>query len=206
MDEKASRENIDDAGFISSLIDHLEKNLNIEKNSVYVTGISNGGHMCYRLAFEIPDKIAAFAPVEAALSEELYKNQKPGKSVSMLIMNGTEDKVVWKGGEIKFLGKSRDKVLSTEETVKFWIHYNHCKPQARIIAIPDKDPEDGTKVEEKIYSEGKGGTEVILYTIEGGGHTWPGGWQYLPENIVGKTCRDINASEIIWEFFKEQKI
>ncbi len=66
MDEKASRENIDDAGFISSLIDHLEKNLNIEKNSVYITGISNGGHMCYRLAFEIPDKIAAFAPVAAA--------------------------------------------------------------------------------------------------------------------------------------------
>jgi len=205
MDEKASKENIDDAGFISSLIDHLEKNINIDRNRVYATGISNGGHMCYRLAFELSDKIAAFAPVAASLSEELYKNHKNGKSVPMLIINGTDDKVVWNGGEIKFLGKSRDRVLSTEDTVKFWVSYNHCKSEAAIISHPDKDRNDDTEVEEKIYRDGKDGTEVILYTVEGGGHTWPGGWQYLPENIVGKTCRDINASEVIWKFFRDCK-
>jgi polyhydroxybutyrate depolymerase len=46
---------------------------------------------------------------------------------------------------------------------------------------------------------------VVLYTIEGGGHTWPGGWQYYPEERIGKTCRDINASELMWEFFARHR-
>jgi polyhydroxybutyrate depolymerase len=47
-----------------------------------------------------------------------------------------------------------------------------------------------------------GSAEVKLYVIEGGGHTWPGGWQYLPEKIIGKTSQVIDASEEIITFFK----
>jgi polyhydroxybutyrate depolymerase len=53
------------------------------------------------------------------------------------------------------------------------------------------------------YGQGKGGTEVILYAIERGGHTWPGGDQYLPAWIIGKTSRDIDVNEVIWNFFKK---
>ena len=49
------------------------------------------------------------------------------------------------------------------------------------------------------------GVEVALYTIEGGGHTWPGGYQYLPEWIIGKTSLELNASEGIWRFFETKK-
>jgi len=44
--------------------------------------------------------------------------------------------------------------------------------------------------------------EVVLYAVEGGGHTWPGGIQYLPEFVIDKTSREFNVSEVIWEFFK----
>ncbi len=47
--------------------------------------------------------------------------------------------------------------------------------------------------------------EVVLYSIENGGHTWPGAIQYLPEAIIGKTNRDINATELIWEFLTSIK-
>jgi len=72
-----------------------------------------------------------------------------------------------------------------------------------ITQLPDKDPSDGTKVRKEIYGGCRDGVEVVLYAIEGGGHTWPGGLQYLPESIIGRTSRDFNASEVIWQFFEE---
>jgi polyhydroxybutyrate depolymerase len=67
--------------------------------------------------------------------------------------------------------------------------------------MPDLDPDDGTTVTWESCAGGRDGTEVVLYAIEGGGHTWPGGYQYLPEFLIGKTCMDIKACEIIWDFF-----
>jgi polyhydroxybutyrate depolymerase len=72
--------------------------------------------------------------------------------------------------------------------------------------LPDKDPTDGTTVTTEVYGGCKEGVDVILYAIKGGGHTWPGGFQYLPESIIGKTCKDFNASEIIWQFFKSHTL
>lgn len=201
---KAQKENIDDTGFISSLIDYFIKEFNADKKRVYVTGISNGGLMSYRLAFELPEKIAAFAPVIACLQEELFVNYSPKEPVSILIMNGTEDPLMpFNGGDVHFYKKKLGKVISTEETVKFWVRVNHCSQKPETTWLEDKNPSDGMKVKRDVYSGGYKGTEVILYTIEGGGHTWPGASQYLPEKIVGKTCRDINGCEIIWEFFKK---
>ncbi|MGH9846761.1 MAG: polyhydroxybutyrate depolymerase, partial [Blastocatellia bacterium] len=71
-------------------------------------------------------------------------------------------------------------------------------------SLPDKE-DDGTKVKRETYGPGKDGVEVVLYTIEGGGHTWPGGWQYYLEERIGKTSRDINASELMWEFFAKHR-
>lgn len=67
---------------------------------------------------------------------------------------------------------------------------------------PDRDPKDGTRVRKELYNQCRENSEVVLYAIEGGGHTWPGGDQYLPQWIIGKTDRDIDANEVIWDFFK----
>ena len=42
----------------------------------------------------------------------------------------------------------------------------------------------------------------LVVALHGGGHTWPGGYQYLPEFLIGKTNRDLDASETIWNFFQ----
>ena len=62
-------------------------------------------------------------------------------------------------------------------------------------------PHDGTRVRKTTYTGCAGGADVALYAIENGGHTWPGGSQYLPRGIVGRVCRDIDATRVIWEFF-----
>ena len=71
-----------------------------------------------------------------------------------------------------------------------------------VTVLPDFYPEDGTTATLAVYQNGTDGAEVRLCTIAGGGHTWPGGAQYLPEAMVGKTSRDFEASAELWAFFK----
>jgi polyhydroxybutyrate depolymerase len=199
---RAHQEKIDDVGFLSALIDHLDKERDIDKRRVYVTGISNGAMMSFRLACELSEKITAIAPVSGAMPKDLVCS--PSRSVSVLVISNKEDPMVpWEGGEIR-LGRQRfGGVLSVDESVRLWVHHNQCSSSPVNTLEPDRDPKDGTRVRREEYGQGKGGTEVILYAIEGGGHTWPGGHQYLPAWIIGKTSRDIDANEVIWDFFKK---
>lgn len=209
MDEEANdrahRENIDDTGFISSLIDFMIEGYNINPDRVYVTGISNGAIMSYRLACELSGKITAIAPVDGSIPGKLLLNCTPLKPVSVLAINNMNDPLVpFNGGEIfgHFHRVRLGLVLSANESVEYWVGRNKCATSPVISDEPDRDPKDGTRVSRKEFSGGIDGTEVILYSVDGGGHTWPGGFQYLPVWLIGKTSRDIDANEIIWEFFK----
>lgn len=203
---RAHREDVDDVGFISKLIDHHVATLRIDPRRVYVTGISNGGLMSYRLACQLTEKIAAIAAVTASLSEKLSATCTPSANVSVLIINGTEDPLVpWDGGDIHFRRRTFGKVLSTRDTLKFWVERNGCSPSTPSVKAWDGNQEDGTRVRRDVYRECEDDVEVALYTIEGGGHTWPGGYQYLPDWVIGKTSLEINANETIWRFFKTKK-
>lgn len=204
--DRALKENIDDVGFLSALIDRMIKDYNIDPRRVYVTGISNGAIMSYRLACELSSKIAAIAPVDGNIPFMLLHECFPSTPVSVLAINNVDDPLVpFEGGEIMghFHRVRLGRVLSVNESISFWIRHNHCSDIPFIEQIPDKDPQDGTRVLRKEFTKGKQGTEVILYKIDGGGHTWPGGFQYLPAWLIGKTSRDIDACEVIWSFFKK---
>lgn len=195
---------IDDVGFLSYLIDELTVEFNIQDNNVFFTGISNGGFMCYRLGFEIPDKIKAIAPVAATNAIDYLANYTTHGSLSICIMCGTDDPLVpYDGGFIMVFNQTRSKVTSVNDTVDFWIENNKCNPNPETIEYPDNAPDDGTRVVLEKYDQGINDTRVYLYSIQDGGHTWPGGKQYLPEWFIGKTCRDIDANEEIWQFFNE---
>jgi polyhydroxybutyrate depolymerase len=202
---RAHKENIDDTRFISALIDYFIKEYNINSKSVYVTGISNGAIMSYRLACELSDKIAAIAPVDGNLSQNFFPMCSPSKPISVLAVNNVKDPLVpWNGGEVTgpFGMRKLGKVLSVRQTIEYWVKHNGCTPSPTITEEPDRDPKDGTRVRREEYGGGEEGTEVILYAIEGGGHTWPGAYQYLPASLIGKTSKHIDANEVIWNFFK----
>jgi polyhydroxybutyrate depolymerase len=210
MDEEANdrahRENIDDVGFISALIDSMIKDYNINPKRVYVTGISNGAIMSYRLACELSDKITAIAPVDGNIPILLFPECSPSRPVSVLAINNTDDPLVpFQGGEIygKLHRIKLGKVLSVDESIGFWVNRNRCSITPVVDEEPDRDPKDGTRVTRVQYINDFDGTEVILYAVDGGGHTWPGGVQYLPARVIGKTCRDFDANEVIWSFFKK---
>jgi polyhydroxybutyrate depolymerase len=197
----------DDVGFITSLIDHIAKQRNIDSKRVYVTGLSNGGIMTQRLACEAPDRFAAFAAVIANMPLELEAVCKTSPPVPIMLINGKADPLMpWVGGEIKqgrFLGSGGGgAILSAEKTARFWADKDRCSKSFEHENLPDRDPNDGTRIEKFIYTGCKDGTEVILFGVEGGGHTWPGSKIKPFARISGKVSQDMNASEVMWVFFK----
>ncbi|MBE0678716.1 MAG: phospholipase [Bacteroidales bacterium] len=208
-DERANSENIDDVGFIAALTDMMVRDYNADPRRVYVTGISNGAIMSYRLACELSHRIAAIAPVDGSIPLHFIDDCSPSRHVPVLAMNNVDDPVVpFEGGEIygHFGREMLGKVLSVDQSVGYWVKKNGCSQVPVITEEPDRDPTDGTRVTRKEYVNEVDGTEVILYVVHGGGHTWPGGLQYLPSRVIGKTSRDIDASDVIWSFFKKQNL
>jgi polyhydroxybutyrate depolymerase len=98
--------------------------------------------------------------------------------------------------------RSQGEVLPVERSVAFWVERDGCSPTAQETQEPDTAPKDGTRVLKKTYTGGRDGSEVVLYKIEGGGHTWPGGNGGQLRLMLGKVSHDINATKIIWQFFK----
>lgn len=196
----------DDVGFISELIEQFIQTYNVDSARVYVTGISNGGQMSMCLARELSDRIAAVAPVAYAMSEKSAALPVATEPISVLVMTGTLDPLIpWEGGEVPDMGGERmmGPMLSVRETINILVAHNQCASTPAVSWAPDKDPQDGTRVRREVYGEGSLGTEVILYAIIGGGHTWPGGWHAATPGVAGKTCLDIDATEVIWSFFQK---
>ena len=194
---------VDDVGFLLAIVDKLVADGLVDKNRIYVAGISNGGMMAQRLACEQADRIAGIATVAGGLPEPLQATCKPARALPVLVIHGTEDPIVpWSGGAVAGF-EDFGKVLSARETAKFWAANNRCGDGGVIAAEPDRDPKDGTRVKLEVFASCPAGAAVKLAAIEGGGHTWPGGYQYLPERFIGRTSQDVDANSLIWNFFKE---
>lgn len=191
----------DDVAFIVALLDTLASQYHINPGRVYATGMSNGAQMAHKLACECTERFAAIAPVVGTFLGNGYESSKPSAPISVLMINGTEDKwIPWQGRSV-----GRGDVMvnaSVDDTVRFWVTANRCPPNPQRTDEPDRDPSDGTRVFRDSYGPGLGGAEVVLYRIEGGGHTWPGTMARQPKRVLGTLSKDIDASEVIWEFFK----
>ncbi len=195
-------QHIDDVGFLSLLIENLTKEFAIDPSQVFMTGISNGGQMSYKMACYHPEKLGGIAVVASSLHESLYMNCTPTDPISVFIIMGTEDPLVpYDGGMIWFLNRNFGKVKSINETVQFWVQHNNCLRDPQITTLPDSDLTDGCNVTTYEYVNGSENTSVFFYSIDGGGHTWPGGGEYSTESLVGRVCYDFNACEHIWNFF-----
>lgn len=190
----------DDVGFVSALIDQLIKDKHVDGSRVYATGISNGGFFSIRLACELTGKIAAVAVVSATLPEAFIHSCRPSRPISMLFMDGTQDKFVPINGG--YVAGDRVRVLSLDATAQFWVAQDHISAKGQQQQVPNTDRRDHTQAEFTTYRDSKTNVEVVVYKIVGGGHTWPGGSQYLPRWLIGRVDRDFDASQIIWQFFQ----
>jgi polyhydroxybutyrate depolymerase len=186
----------DDVGYTDKMLDDLGTVVNVDPKRVFATGMSNGAMMCYRIAAELSSRIAAIAPVAGTMAIESCQPQRP---VSVIHFHGTKDGFVLFGGPDDRIPKNL-KFLSVDETVRLWAKLNACPEVPAVAELQDLE-NDGTSVHRKWYGPGKEGSEVILYTIEGGGHTWPGRDPRV--RLLGKSTRRISANDLMWEFFQK---
>jgi len=192
----------DDVGFVRGLIAELVRTHSVDPRRVYATGISNGGFFSQRLACDLAEQIAAVASVAATMPEPLVPRCHPARTISVMFMQGTDDPLVHiQGGAV---ARTHGRNISLNDAVHFWLEHDQITAAPESSDLPSHDS-NGTSVHLDVYRGGKQGSEVVVYTIKGGGHTWPGGSQYLPALLVGKVNHDINASEVIWDFLSRQR-
>jgi polyhydroxybutyrate depolymerase len=191
----AARNNVDDVAFVRVVLDELATVYRIDPRRVFATGMSNGAMMAYRLAAELSDRIAAVAPVAGTMA---CGEPRPSRPVPVLHIHGTDDEFVPFGGGRGPKSISGVPHRSVAGTVAAWARANGCREDpAAVEALPDRAG-DGTRVTRTTYRGEAAGAEVVLVTVAGGGHTWPG----RPGSAtLGRSTRNVSANDLIWEFF-----
>jgi len=192
----------DDVGFVGALLDELEAELCIDGARIYATGMSNGALMSSRLACSLSSRIAAVAPVAGAYypplvtrtpSEAACADTRP---VPLLAFHGTQDAQVPFGGGASTEGGTfrlpMDDATPSEDVLQEWAEHNGCTSGRQESAVSGE-------VRLIRYGACSDGADVQLYVVEGGGHTWPGS---SDERRQQHTTHDIDASELMWEFFR----
>jgi polyhydroxybutyrate depolymerase len=194
--------NVDDVGFVDAMIETISLEFPVDRKRIYATGISNGAIFSHFLAAQRASTFAAIAPVVGGLAIPFNEHFNPDDTVSVIIIQGTADPLVpYNGGQIA--GGNRGAIISTDDTVELWVQNDGCNEIPLKEELPNGDLNDGCLVTQYTWSNGNANSAVVLLKIEGGGHTWPGGAQYLPMSIIGRVCKDFDATEIIWSFFKD---
>jgi polyhydroxybutyrate depolymerase len=190
------QDGVDDVSFVSDLIDKLTEELAVDSQRVYAVGMSNGGIFSHRLACERADKITAIASVSGTMAQNISEDCQPSRPVPVLLFMGTDDpSVPFEGGEVD---GDQGVNLSTADTIQQWVDHDTCTT-APVTTDAPPATNDGTEVLRTIYSSCKENTDVVLYTIEGGVHAWPGSGEPV-QPVSAQTHLD--ASQVIWEFFQ----
>ena len=184
-----------DVRFLTELIDTLKASYNIDSTRIYANGLSNGGGMSFVLSCTLSDRIAAVGMVAAAqtMPWSWCTDKRP---VPMIDFHGTADPDVPYNGGPSWI--SPRPFPNVPKWAANWARRNGCGPNP----VESTVAADVTRRE---YTSCADNAAVVLYTIRGGGHTWPGGTP-LPEWFVGRTSRSIDATRLMWAFFSDHPL
>jgi len=184
-----------DVGFISALMDTLEATYNIDPTRIYANGLSNGGGMTFVLSCTLSDRIAAVGMVAAAQTVR-WSWCTDRRPVPMMAFHGTADPMIPYNGGTSWMAP--DLFPNVLTWTKQWARRNRCgaNPVDSVVAAD---------VTRRAYAACADDATVVLYTVKGGGHSWPGGTP-MPEWWVGPTSRSIDATSLMWAFFREHRL
>lgn len=196
----------DDVGFVRALIADAATRFGIDTGRVFAAGVSNGGMFSQRLACDAAPTFRAFAVVAANMPTDYVGRCHPARAVPIIFFCGTDDRLMpWDGGEVRALEALGlgvgGTVLSHEQTMRFWLGVDGCTGSGSSQALPAR-ADDGTHVTVTGYAACSSGVEVRFYVIHGGGHTWPGG-DMPSRRLTGKVSQDVDASQVMVEFFRQ---
>ena len=186
-----NNETVDDVSFLEELTSDFVAMNSIDSNKVFCTGMSNGGDLCYLLACEASETFAAVAPVSGMILQDIMNDCSPTNSVSILEIHGTQDNITYFEGD----PQNQDgwgAYPSIPATVNFFTELYGLELLSSGL-FPNLYPNDGSDVSYDKYGLENSCAEVWLYTVNQGGHDWPGSFGNM----------DINASLQAWLFFDQ---
>ena len=204
-DYNSNKNNVDDVGFLTRLVDKLAEQIGIDPARAFAIGISRGGHMAFRLALEAPSRFRAVAAVAASVpTPENFKCKPAGQGTSsIMIMNGTKDPLnPYDGGDVSLFGLfiSRGKVRSSRGSGQYFADLNNITGTPE---VSETKVADGVRVERVLWRNDSH-VEVELVALQGGGHAMPQPYWRYPR-LLGPTPREPNGPVLIWEFFARQR-
>ena len=188
----SGKRNDGDVEFIAYIIDTLEARYGADPRRIFVTGFSNGASMTFRAGVELSDKLAAIAPVAGHLLIHDHQLKRP---LPTLYIIGRDDPLeLPRGGVLQIRG---EQVVQPpiDQNLAQWRALDGCS------AMPSDDARS-SGVEKVTFDECHDGAEVVEYFVDDMGHVWPGGVNRLPARLVGKPSDKLNATDVIWNFFK----
>ena len=186
---QAMQQRVDEIAFVAALLDDVQATASVDRMRVYATGISNGGMMAYEVACALADRIAAIAVVAGEMTA--LDRCRPSRAVPVLVIHGSADRNLPIDGGVGAKAWAPHEVRSVASAIDFWRRHDGCSDDARREA-------DGA-VRRTSYPSCSGGSEVELVTIEGGGHSWPGGDRLA--RFLDPPSPALDASTEIWRFF-----
>ncbi|HZR23737.1 MAG TPA: PHB depolymerase family esterase [Vicinamibacterales bacterium] len=207
----AEKDGVDDVAFAKAIVADIAKSHTVDRARVYATGPSNGGIFVNRLACDAADTFAAVAPVIGTIGTTYVPKCHPSTSVAVVGVQGVADPVVpFNGGEVGGTLKGSaagGNVESSRATQEFWRSQNGCGATVTSTALPVR-VQDGTSVTKRVYSGCRSEASVVWYEIEGGGHRWPphhadGIKEAMAKRTLGASSQNIDASDVIWNFFSQ---
>jgi polyhydroxybutyrate depolymerase len=188
---------VDDVGFLVALVEGAAGRLPIDRRRIYVVGISNGAMMAARLAHEVPDHFAAFGQVAGTAPEDATEWWQPSRPVPIIQIHGTADPILpYEGGAVlrrRPGAEDPGRVLGVDQWAALVAGHNRAGGPTVERIPPD--------VTVRRWAGPSASGDVEFWQVAGGGHTWPGGIQYLPERTIGTTSATFDATAALWRFF-----
>ena len=187
---------IDDVGFIRAMVADARGRAGIDPARIFAAGASNGGLMSYRLACDGGGLFRAIAPVIAHLGTALIERCRPQGNISVFMIPGSADRLMpYQGGGVAAMFGRRGSVVSSDRTLAFWRDAMDCR------GAPAAERR-GAAVAVTRYEVCRGGAVVQRWTVEGGGHAWPGrNRPPLRPRVAGPAVNDFSATPAILDFF-----
>ena len=187
---KAAENNVDDVGFIREVIRRMQRQANIDPRRIFVTGMSNGAMMSWRLACEAPE-IRAFAPVAGT---DMTPNCRPPHPLPVIEFHAADDDhVPFNGGT--GVGPSKADMTSVPATQAKWVGIDRAQASAvRVLTVPGAHCD--------LHQATRGGAPVELCVTDTGGHSWPGGGS---QDGRKQPSQAISADDLMWQFFMSLK-
>ncbi|MBN1802494.1 MAG: hypothetical protein JW891_13365 [Candidatus Lokiarchaeota archaeon] len=196
---------VDDVGFVEEVLKDIKEKFNIDDTMVYACGFSNGAQFTYRLSKQMTHKLAAISTVAGQRPANDTFDSTPSRPISIMQFSGLNDPISPYDGGPPTVGEPllEADAYPVVESIDSWVEFDGCSTE------PEED-RIGDAVMKK-YISIENNTEVILWTLENGGHTWPGGnvdpsVELLGLGDMGGINEDIRASELMWKFFKKHSL